>query len=464
MWQRCMTTLKKVKTIPKSEPKFHKQKINNMKGSEKMFYKAIKTISVAVFAIPLALSAMAKDTVTISVWSMDGHDLGNEDTHRQIIAAFEASHPNIKIDLTLLPESGLEDRMNTAIGAGSKLPDVFPLISGEWRPIALDLSPFIQADPELDQNMYAEPFWRTRATFGDSVVALPMGIGANVVLYNKDTFDKAGVEYPTADWTTEDFLSTAIAVTDRANGIWGGDRPKDAYRAIWHNYDAQVYSDDSKTVEGYHNSPQSLAAYQWYWDLVNSGATPSKADIDVLGTEGTGPVDLFLAGRLGMATLNQSHMLRALKAGINFGMVPEPAGPSKDRHANAWSATPAIAGNTEHPQEAFEFLSFWAGPKGQAIAMNTGLNMFPSIPALWDDHPYIDHPAIKTFRTTLEWPLVRDFDGTHLCWRAALRRVDEVYELIGLKAIQRNEIKAALDKEVGILQTALDDCVKRLGS
>ena len=59
---------------------------------------------------------------------------------------------------------------------------------------------------------------------------------------------------------------------------------------------------------------------------------------------------------------------------------------------------------------------------------------------------------------------MRDFDGTHLCWRAALRRVDEVYELIGLKAIERNEIKKALDKEVVVLQTALDDCVSRLGS
>ena len=354
--------------------------------------------------------------------------------------------------------------MNTAIGAGGKLPDVFPLISGEWAPIALDLSPYIEADPEFSKDMYAEPFWRTRATFGDKVVALPTGIGANVVLYNKDVFDKAGVEYPTADWTTEDFIKKAVAVTDRANGVWGGDRPRDAYRAIWHNYDAQVYSDDSTTVEGYHNSPQSLAAYQWYWDLVHSDATPTKAEIDVLGTEGTGPVDLFIAGRLGMATLNQSHMLRALKEGVNFGMVPEPAGPSKDRHANAWSATPAIAGNSEHPQEAYEFLSFWAGMEGQYISMTTGLNMFPSIPALWKDHPYIDHPAIQTFKTTLDWPLVRDFDGTHLCWRAALRRVDEVYELIGLKAIERNEIKKALDKEVVVLQTALDDCVSRLGS
>ena len=429
-----------------------------------MFKKTIKAIFGAILATPIALMALADDKVTITVWSMDGHDLGNEDTHRQVIAAFEAAHPNIKIDLTLLPESGLEDRMNTAIGAGGKLPDVFPLISGEWAPIALDLSPYIKADPEFSKDMYAEPFWRTRATFGDKVVALPTGIGANVVLYNKDVFDKAGVEYPTADWTTEDFIKKAVAVTDRANGVWGGDRPRDAYRAIWHNYDAQVYSDDSTTVEGYHNSPQSLAAYQWYWDLVQSDATPTKAEIDVLGTEGTGPVDLFIAGRLGMATLNQSHMLRALKEGVNFGMVPEPAGPSKDRHANAWSSTPAIAGNSEHPKEAFEFLSFWAGMEGQYISMTTGLNMFPSIPALWKDHPYIDHPAIKTFKTTLDWPLVRDFDGTHLCWRAALRRVDEVYELIGLKAIERNEIKKALDKEVVVLQTALDDCVSRLGS
>ena len=429
-----------------------------------MFKKTIKAIFGAILATPIALMALADDKVTITVWSMDGHDLGNEDTHRQVIAAFEAAHPNIKIDLTLLPESGLEDRMNTAIGAGGKLPDVFPLIAGEWAPIALDLSPYIKADPEFSKDMYAEPFWRTRATFGDKVVALPTGIGANVVLYNKDVFDKAGVEYPTADWTTEDFIKKAVAVTDRANGVWGGDRPRDAYRAIWHNYDAQVYSDDSTTVEGYHNSPQSLAAYQWYWDLVQSDATPTKAEIDVLGTEGTGPVDLFIAGRLGMATLNQSHMLRALKEGVNFGMVPEPSGPSKDRHANAWSSTPAIAGNSEHPKEAFEFLSFWAGMEGQYISMTTGLNMFPSIPALWKDHPYIDHPAIKTFKTTLDWPLVRDFDGTHLCWRAALRRVDEVYELIGLKAIERNEIKKALDKEVVVLQTALDDCVSRLGS
>ena len=73
-----------------------------------MFKKTIKAIFGAILATPIALMALADDKVTITVWSMDGHDLGNEDTHRQVIAAFEAAHPNIKIDLTLLPESGLE--------------------------------------------------------------------------------------------------------------------------------------------------------------------------------------------------------------------------------------------------------------------------------------------------------------------------------------------------------------------
>ena len=146
-----------------------------------MFKKTIKAIFGAILATPIALMALADDKVTITVWSKVGHDLVNEYTHPQYIAAFEAAHPNIKIDLTLLPESGLEDRMNTAIGAGGKLPDVFPLISGEWAPIALDLSPYIEADPEFSKDMYAEPFCRTRATFGDKVVAFPTGIGDNVV-------------------------------------------------------------------------------------------------------------------------------------------------------------------------------------------------------------------------------------------------------------------------------------------
>ena len=61
-------------------------------------------------------------------------------------------------------------------------------------------------------------------------------------------FDAAGVDYPSPDWTTEDYIKLTKAISDPSKGVWGGDRTKDAFRAIWHNYDAQVYSDDSTSV------------------------------------------------------------------------------------------------------------------------------------------------------------------------------------------------------------------------
>ncbi len=196
--------------------------------------------------------------------------------------------------------------------------------NANWWPQALDLTPYLEADPDLGPEDYFENFWINWAAWGDKVVGLPLGVGANFVMYNKDVFDEAGVEYPTADWTPDDFIAIASQIADEEQRRWGGDRPRGPFRAIWNNYGAFPYSDDSMSVDGYLNSAESLAAYTWLWDLVDSGATPTPADIEILGTEGTGPVDLFLAGRLAMATLNQGHMLIAVDEGVRFGIVPEP--------------------------------------------------------------------------------------------------------------------------------------------
>jgi multiple sugar transport system substrate-binding protein len=48
-----------------------------------------------------------------------------------------------------------------------------------------------------------------------SQYALPDRGGAMIVYYNLDMFDAAGVEYPTAEWTWEDFLAAAQALTLR---------------------------------------------------------------------------------------------------------------------------------------------------------------------------------------------------------------------------------------------------------
>ncbi len=408
-----------------------------------------------------AESAATGDVVTLDWWTVNSEEY-SEQVQRDMAAQFEASHPGIKINVTVLPESGFDEKMTTTLGAGQGAPDLAFFWNNSWFPEALDLTPYIAADASFNKDMYFPGFWNTRAVWKDSVVGLPLGVGANFVMYNKDLFDAAGIAYPTEAWSADDFTVAATQLKDDASKRYGGDRPRGPFRAIWANYGARPYSDDSMTVEGYLNGPGSVAAYTWLWDLVDSGSTPTPADIEVLGTEGTGPIDLFLSNRLAMATLNQGHMLNAVDAGANFGIVPEPAGPGADRFVNAWSLTASIWKGTEHPQEAWEFLKYWVGMEGQEYLMLNG-NLFPSIPALFDKHPDADKEYVQEFKKVLSLNQVAEWSNAHPCITEVLRSASNVWDLVMLGEVERDQIQATLDAAVGPAQTVLDDCRVRLG-
>jgi multiple sugar transport system substrate-binding protein len=409
------------------------------------------------------IGVAAQDDVTIEWWSIASNELSVEG-HEAVVEAFEAANPNIHINLTLMPEGGFDDRMTTTLGAGTGAPDVAFFWNANWFPQAMDLTPYLEADPDLGPDDYFEGFWVTRSLWQDSIVGLPLGVGANFVMYNKDVFDEAGVDYPTDDWTTDDFIAIAAELTNEETRSWGGDRPRGAFRAIWNNMGSFLYSEDSMTVDGYLNSPESVAAYTWLWDLVNSGATPTPSDIEILGTEGTGPIDLFLAGRLAMATLNQGHMLIALEEGANFGIVPEPQVEGSTRYVNAWALTTSVWAGTEHPDEAYEFLSFLVGPEGQRIMMEQG-NLFPSIPAVLAEYEHSEEEWAQAFFAVLEGKQVAEWKGSHACFGTVDRAARDVWDLIMLgDEVERDEIEGILNDYVQPAQDALDECRERLGS
>jgi len=403
---------------------------------------------------------MAEEVTTIEWWTVDSEE-HTAQTQREMAKAFEADYPYIKINVSVLPENEFREGMNTALNMGEGAPDVAFFWNSAWYPHALDLRPFITQD-DFDTNMYIQGFWQTRSLWEDKVIGLPLGVGAQFVMYNKDIFDEQGVPYPSPNWSTEDYITLAKQLYDPNADRWGGDRPRRAYRAIWFNYGARPYNDESTTVAGYFNGPEAVAAYTWLWDLVQTNASPTPADIEKFGNEGTGPVDLFLDGRLAMATLNQGHMVNAVKAKAKFGIVPEPRVDGYEHSINAWSLTASIWDGTEHPEEAWTFLKWWVGPEGQRFLMNNG-NLFPSIPAVLREYKDADQVYAQQFFEILELPQIAEWRSHHPCNGKVAGVANDLWDRIMLNEITRDEIQAELDALVPTAQKALDECRAELG-
>lgn len=418
------------------------------------------TSSAAAPSAAASVSAPAvAQPVTITWWSVSSEEW-NEDAQRKMLAAFEKANPNIKVDFTVLPADGYDEKMTTALGANSGAPDVALFWNSAWLPQALDLGPFMQAD-NFDKNQYIKGFWDTRTQFKGTTIGLPLGVGANFVMYNKQTYDQTGVAYPDINLTPQQWLELTPKLTDPSKKRWGGDRPRGPFRAIWFNMGARPFSEDNKTVAGFLNGDASVKAYTWLWDLVNINSTPTSADLDVLGTAGTGPVDLFLAGRLATATLNQGHMLNAINAGVPFGIAREPGMGTSGRWVNAWANTIGVWKGTKQPEAAWAFLRFWGGPEGQKFLMENA-NLLPSIQSVLNQYPKANEDYIKTFNQILQDRQVAEVGN--LPWTSAvLRAAQPVWDKIMGNKIGRDQIKAELDAVVPAAQKALDDARQRLG-
>ena len=79
-------------------------------------------------------------------------------------------------------------------------------------PGIMDLTDRVQ-DPAFNWDDFSEGA-RAAATVDGQVYGIPALIDNLAIVYNKDLFEAAGVDEPTADWTWDDFRAAAKALTD----------------------------------------------------------------------------------------------------------------------------------------------------------------------------------------------------------------------------------------------------------
>lgn len=131
---------------------------------------------------------------TITVWAW-------EPTLDKVVTDFQAEYPKVKVDLVNAGTGNDQyTALQNAIKAGSGVPDVAQIEYYALPQFALaksltDLNSFGAAG--LDGTFTPGPWGSVHA--GSGVYGLPMDSGPMALFYNKDVFDKHGIEVP-ATW------------------------------------------------------------------------------------------------------------------------------------------------------------------------------------------------------------------------------------------------------------------------
>ena len=154
-------------------------------------------------------------------------------------------------------------------------------------------------DPAYNWDDFSEGA-RAAATVDGQVYAIPALIDNLAIVYNKDLFDAAGIDAPTADWTWDDFRTAAKALTDPSKQQFGFGFPIDASEdTVWH-YDAMLWEAggdilNADNTEAAFNSPEGVKALTTLQDMA---VTDQSMFLD---QQNVGKIDeLFNAGNIGM--------------------------------------------------------------------------------------------------------------------------------------------------------------------
>jgi multiple sugar transport system substrate-binding protein len=187
----------------------------NQEGKMRIFKKVLLVLMVQLFCLSMMAFANGSaektaPTKEISLWYWDQNA---DETYRQMVTEFEKLNPGIKVKLSVIPWSDYWTKLSTALPSGTG-PDVFWLN----QPNAVNYLPtnYIMNLEDDAANIHFENFsskFSDPYSYNGNRYGVPIFYDNIVLFYNKALFDKAGVSYPTKDWTWTEYVAAAKKLT-----------------------------------------------------------------------------------------------------------------------------------------------------------------------------------------------------------------------------------------------------------
>ncbi len=322
-------------------------------------------------------------------------DPAEKAAYDQLVIAFKAKHADIDVQEIYIPSDGdYRTRLATDFAAGSP-PDIALM---NYRRIAAfaakdqlePLGPYL-ADSDIVQPDDFYPIALEAFTWQGEVVCIPQNVSSLVVYYNEKLFDAAGLPYPADDWTWDDFLTTAQALTQDSNGDGQMDQfglgiAASLYRLapfIWQNNGELVDMLEAPRQLALTRFP-SLTALEWFTSLQTvHHLAPSRVEETAQDSESR-----FVAGTLAMF-FNSRRVVPAFReiTAFTWDVAPLPRGEfaASILHSDGYCLSAAA----KNKDAAWAFIEFANSAEGQTIIAGTGRTV-PSLKAVAESSAFLN--------------------------------------------------------------------------
>jgi multiple sugar transport system substrate-binding protein len=214
-------------------------------------------------------------TISYAFW-----DSNQKPAMDALIKDFNKGYPKIKVTEQITPYQNFFTKLQTQ-GSSKTLPDVFWMNGPNFQLYASNglLEPLSSGVEPANYPASLNELY----SYDGKQYGAPKDFDTIGVYYNKALFDKAGVAYPTADWTWDEFHQKAKAISDKlkddgvfgvASGLAGGQEVY--YNTILQSGGSIISKDGKKS--GY-NDPKSIAGLQFVRDLIADGSSPTPSQL-----------------------------------------------------------------------------------------------------------------------------------------------------------------------------------------
>lgn len=317
-------------------------------------------------------SGSDKTTLTYITW--------NENQRGQIqatIDGFNKLYPNIQIDLQITPWGEYWTKLEASATSGN-MADIITMhtnvvakyVNGDKLATLEDLKEY---DETFDYANYPEGITKLY-TFGDTHYGVPKDKDCVVLAYNKELFDKAGVEYPNAEWTWKDLEEAAKKLTNKEKGIYGFAAYNHDQEA-WGNFlyaNGGSIIDEANGVSGLDHA-KSIEAMEWYMNM-NANYSPSNemmAEVNYIELFATGTVAMQTFGNWELSYFTENENVKD-----KLAITELPAGPDGTKATQMNGLALSVPKDCKNMEAAKKFVAYAGSKQGMVDSVNG-----PAVPA-----------------------------------------------------------------------------------